>query len=210
MLSRRLFVQSLAAGVPLPALAAPARPRQTAPVVTVLGDSLTSGWGLTPQTALPAQLASELSRLGAPAVVRGAGVPGDTSAGGLARVDSVRADTDLCVVMLGANDFLLSVDPKETEANLGAIVRRLKRRGLKVVLAGGQAPNGRVPYGAAFNRVFPSVAQRTGTPLASDLLSGVVGRPALNQPDGLHPNARGIRIIASRLAPVVARELKRA
>ena len=204
---RRFLLCALpAALVAAPALAAPAR----TPVVTVLGDSITSGWGLTPATALPAQLSAELARLGVHAVVRGSGVPGDTTAGGVARVGSLPADTALCVVMLGANDFLLSVDPRETEANLDAIVRRLKARGVGVVLAGGQSPrNARGRYDAAFDRVFPAVARRHGVPLAPDLLAGIAGRPALLQQDRLHPNARGIRVIASRLAPVVAQALRR-
>jgi acyl-CoA thioesterase-1 len=204
MPNRRLVLSGLSSAAAFPAAAA-SRP----PVITVLGDSLTSGWGLTPTTALPAQLRTELSRIGVQATVRGDGVPGDTSAGGLSRVGQVYRDTDVCVVMLGANDFLLSVDPRETERNLDAIVRRLRARKIDVVLAAGQSPRRqRNAYDAAFDRVFPTVARRNGVPLAPNLLGGVIDRPSLLQPDRLHPNAQGVRVIASRLAPVVAKALR--
>jgi len=203
MPTRRVVLAGLSLAAAFPVSAA-VRP----PVVTVLGDSLTSGWGLEPSNALPRQLAAELARLGVSAIVRGAGIPGDTTAGGLARVGRLDSDTAVCVVMLGANDFLLSIEPKEIEANLDAIVRRLKARGMGVVLVGGQATRlGSPAYASAFNRIFPAVAQRTRTLLAPDILAGVAGQPRLNQADGLHPNANGIRMIAARLAPVVARGL---
>src|SRR5215471_10247549 len=129
------FAAAPAQAFPWPALAA--RP----PVVTILGDSLTAGLGLPAADALPAQLHLALKRLGLPNIVRGAGVSGDTTAGGLARVDfSVAPETELVVVALGANDLLQGIDPKVTRANLIAIVRRLKARRKRVVLAGVQAP----------------------------------------------------------------------
>jgi acyl-CoA thioesterase-1 len=190
------------------AAAAPAR----APVVTVLGDSIAAGYGLPAAEALPIQLQATLERLKTPAVVRNAGVSGDTTAGGLARVDrSVRADTDVCVVELGANDLLLGIDPRRTEANLEGIVRRLKARGITVVLAGGKVPFGLSgDYVRAFDGVFATVARRNGVLLAPDLLGGVITNPNLKQPDGLHPNAAGVKLIAGRLAPVVVAALRRA
>jgi acyl-CoA thioesterase-1 len=190
--------------------AAQAAPRQ--PVVTVLGDSIAAGYGLPAAQALPVQLQATLTRLKAPAVVRNAGVSGDTTAGGLARVDrSVRPDTDVCVVELGANDLLLGIDPRRTEANLDGIVRRLKARGITVVLAGGKVPFGLSgDYVRAFDAVFTSVAKRNGVLLAPDLLGAVVANPNLKQPDGLHPNAAGVKVIAARLAPVVAAALRQA
>jgi acyl-CoA thioesterase I len=178
-------------------------------VVTVLGDSITAGYGLSRAAAFPAQLQAQLARLGAPAQVRAAGVSGDTTAGGLARVDfSVRKDTDVVVVALGANDLLQGQDPKRTRANLDGIIRKLKARRIAVVLAGIQAPvevgGG---YARDFNAVFPALARAHGVPLYPNLLAGVARIPSLNQPDGIHPNARGAAIIASRLAPVVARAL---
>lgn len=206
MPTRRLVLSGLSSAAAFPAAAAP-----SPPIVTVLGDSLTSGWGLTAATALPAQLRTQLARIGVQATVRGDGVPGDTSAGGLSRVGQVYRDTSVCVVMLGANDFLLSVDPRETERNLEAIVRRLKARNIDVVLAAGQSPRKRRnAYDVAFDRVFPTVAKRNGVPLAPNLLGGVIDRPSLLQADRLHPNAQGVRIIAARLAPVVAKALQRA
>jgi acyl-CoA thioesterase-1 len=148
-------------------------------------------------------------RLGVPAIVRGAGVSGDTSAGGLARSDfSVQADTRVCVVELGANDYFQSVEPRVMQANLTAIVRRLKARGIRVVLAANNAPAGSGAYGRAFDAVFPAVARASGAILAPDLLRGVLDRPGFRQSDGVHPNAAGVKILADRLAPAVTRALK--
>jgi acyl-CoA thioesterase-1 len=182
------------------------------PVVTVLGDSITAGYGLPSSEALPVQLQDTLARLKEPAIVRNAGISGDTSAGGLARVDrSVRPDTTVCVVALGANDLLLGIPPRRTQANLNAIVRKLKARGISVVVAGGKAPFGLSgDYIRAFDSVFAKVAHANDVPLAPDLLAGVEENPALKQPDGLHPNAQGVKVIAARLAPVVAAALRTA
>jgi acyl-CoA thioesterase-1 len=199
---RALFALPLIA-VAAPAVAAPPR------VVTVLGDSITAGFGLPAAQAVPAQLQLALRELGLAVQVRAAGVSGDTTAGGLARVDfSVRKDTDLAVVALGANDLLQGQDPKRTRANLDGIIRKLKARRIGVVLTGISAPieigGG---YARDFNAIFPGLARTHGVPLYPNLLDGVARRPALNQPDGIHPNARGAQIIAARLAPVVAKAL---
>ena len=144
------------------------------------------------------------------AIVRGAGVSGDTSAGGLARLDfSVQPDTAVCVVELGANDYFQSVEPRQMQANLTAIVQRLRARGIRVVLAASTAPRGSGAYGRAFDAVFPAVARSTGAILAPDLLQGVIDRPGLRQADGIHPNPQGVAIIAGRLAAVVATALRR-
>ncbi|RAK65375.1 arylesterase [Phenylobacterium kunshanense] len=195
---------ALAAG---PALAQPGRPR----VITMLGDSITAGYGLPAAAALPNQLRLQLQKLGVAALVRAAGVSGDTTAGGLARVDfSVRKDTDLVIVALGANDLLQGQDPKRTRANLDGILKRLKARKVGVVLAGIAAPveigGG---YARDFNAIWPALARAHGVPLYPNLIDGVARNPSLNQPDGIHPNARGAAIIAARLAPVVARALTR-
>ena len=191
------------------ATSAPAAP---APVVTLLGDSITAGYGLPASDALPAQLQAELARMGVHAVVRGAGVSGDTSAGGLARVDfSVQADTRLCVIELGANDYLQSVPPETMKRNLTSLVRRLKARRIPVLLAGGTVPaHAAGPYARAFDAVFPAIARSEAVALEPDFLAGVEGDPRLKQSDGLHPNAAGVRIIAKALARAVARELARA
>ena len=191
-----------------PATAAP--PSAPTPVVTILGDSITAGLGLPETQAAPAQLQAALKALGVEAVVRGAGVSGDTTAGGLARVDfSVQPDTRVCVVELGANDYLQSVDPKIMQANLVGIVRRLKARHIRVVLTASATPRvGSGAYGRAFDAVFPAVARQEHVALAGDLLVGVEDKIALKQADGLHPNAAGVKIIAARLAAVVTRVLK--
>jgi acyl-CoA thioesterase-1 len=181
-----------------------------APVVTILGDSITAGLGLPASDALPARLQEALARAGVAATVRGAGVSGDTTAGGLARVDfSVQSDTRVCVIELGANDFLQSVEPRQMRADLTAIVGRLKARGVRVVLAASNVPRASSgAYGRAFDAVFPSVARATGAILAPGLLDGVLDGPGLRQSDGLHPNAAGVRIMAARLTPYVARALR--
>jgi acyl-CoA thioesterase-1 len=192
------------------ALCAPGVARAQAPrVVTVLGDSLTAGLGLPAAQALPARLQAALARLGATARVRGAGVSGDTTAGGLARLDfSVQKDTRVCVVALGGNDLLQGLDPSQTKANLDKIVRRLKARGVRVVLAGIAAPPAiGAGYAREFNGIYPALAKAHGVALYPDLLAGVARNPRLNQADGLHPNAQGVLVIAQRLAPMVARAL---
>lgn len=179
------------------------------PVVTILGDSIAAGLGLSAADALPAQLEAALRRRGVVARVRSAAVSGDTTAGALARTDfSVQPDTAVCVVELGGNDFLQSVPVTETERNLRAIVARLRRRGVAVVLAGGKLPaRSAGAYGREFAALFPRVARDTGARLAPDLLAGVEGA-GLRQGDGLHPNAAGVRLIAGRLAPTVAEALR--
>lgn len=183
---------------------------QAAPVITLLGDSITAGYGLPASAALPAQLQAELRRLGSKAVVRGAGVSGDTTAGGLARLDfSVQRDTTLCVVALGGNDLLQGLEPKRAKANLDRIVSRLKSRKIKVVLAGLQPPPviGRT-YAREFAAIFPALAKAQGVVLYPNLLAGVAQTPSLNQPDGFHPNAKGVAVIAKGLAPALIRALR--
>jgi acyl-CoA thioesterase-1 len=202
-ISRRLLMAGGMAALPGAALAARGK------VVAMLGDSITAGFGLPARAALPTQLHLALERLGQPNIVRGAGVSGDTTAGGAARVDfSVQPDTALVIVALGANDLLQGLDPRSTRANLDRIVRRLKQRHMAVVLAGIVAPPeiGR-NYARDFNAVFPSVAKANDVTLYPNLLAGVARDPALNQADGIHPNPQGVLIIARRLAPVVARVL---
>ena len=181
------------------------------PVVTLLGDSITAGYGLRAAAALPARLQAQLTKLGTPAQVRGAGVSGDTTADGLARVDfSVQGDTAVCVVALGGNDLLQGLDPVATRTNLERIVRRLKARRIAVVLAGLTAPQAiGAGYARDFDAVFPAAARDTGAVLYPDLLAGVARNPSLNQADGIHPNPAGVDIIAARLAPIVARSLRR-
>ena len=202
--TRRTFLAGALSAAPAAAFA------QGTPVVTLLGDSITAGFGLPASAALPARLQAELRRLGSRAVIRGAGVSGDTTAGGLARVDfSVQRDTSLCLVALGGNDLLQGLDPRRTRANLEKILARLKARKIRVVLAGLQPPPviGRA-YAQEFAAIFPALAKAQGVALYPNLLAGVAQNPALNQRDGFHPNAKGVAVIAKGLAPVLIKALR--
>ncbi len=179
-------------------------------IVTVLGDSITAGLGLPARDAMPAQLQAALGRAGVSAVVRAAGVSGDTSGGGLARVGfSVAADTKVCVVALGGNDLLQGVEPVQTKANLRGILQKLKARGIGVVLVGvGAPPAIGASYAREFNAIYSSLAREFSVPFYANILAGVGGVPALMQRDGIHPNATGAKRIGEALAPIVAKALK--
>ena len=191
-------------------LSPPAAAAVPAPVVTILGDSITAGYGLPAAAAFPAQLAGDLARVGVPAQVRAAGVSGDTTADGLARVDfSVQGDTRVCVVALGGNDLLQGLDPKVTKANLVRLIARLKARHIRVILVGMTAPKAiGTAYARDYDAAFPAAARAAGVAFYPDLLAGVARNRALNQSDGIHPNAAGAAVIAARLAPFVARSLR--
>jgi acyl-CoA thioesterase-1 len=181
-----------------------------APVITMLGDSLTAGYGLKAGDAIPAQLQIELKRLGVDAAVRAAGVSGDTSADGLARANfSVKADSDLCIVALGGNDLLQGVDPKVTKANLDAILAKLKARHIPVLLVGLKAPPAMgAGYAHDFDAVVPDLAKARGVAVYPDLLGKVALDRSLNQGDGVHPNVQGVKIVVKGLAPQVVKVLK--
>ena len=208
-LARRIFLTGAVSAWGACALGGWTRAASKGPIITILGDSITAGYGLAAADAFPAQLQGALQRLGVRAQVRGAGVSGDTTAAGLARVEfSVQPDTALCIVALGGNDLLQGLDPSAARANLEAIVRRLKARRIKVVLCGLKAPARlNAHYARDFDAVFPAVARKTGVRLYPNLLAGVEQTAALNQSDGIHPNPRGVRIMVARLAPVIARAL---
>jgi acyl-CoA thioesterase-1 len=213
-IDRRSLLAGLALfGAPGAALAASRRkttpkPPPAPPVVTVLGDSITAGLGVAASLALPARLQAALDRMRITAQVRGLGQLGDTSSGGLARVDRVPADSAVCVVALGGNDLLQGVDPSRTKANLRAIVEHLKSENIRVVLAGVRAPGllG-IDYARRFTQIYPDLAREQGVFYAPDFLTGVIGVARYMQRDGIHPNADGARIIADRLAPIVAQAL---
>ncbi|WP_454758683.1 arylesterase [Caulobacter segnis] len=187
----------------------PPPPPPPPPLVTVLGDSITAGLGLKSDMAMPARLQAALDRMSIKSRVQGFGVLGDTSANGLARVDRVPAETTVCVIALGGNDLLLGLDPSMTKANLRAIIQHLKNRNVRVVLAGVKAPAllG-VAYARRFSQLYPDLAREQGVFYAPDFFTGVIGVSRYMQRDGIHPNAEGARIIADRLAPVVAQALK--
>lgn len=198
-----LTIAALLVGMSIAAGAALAQPR-----LLVLGDSLTAGYGLPAEQAFPRRLQDWLKRNGVDVTVINAGVSGDTSAGGLARIDWAIGNTppEFALVELGANDGLRGLPPTSMEANLDKIVMRLKARGTKVLLAGMYAPRnfGR-DYAAEYDAVFPRVAQRHQVPLYPFFLEGAATDPALNQPDGIHPNARGVEAIVERIGPYVRR-----
>jgi acyl-CoA thioesterase-1 len=179
--------------------------------ILAFGASIIAGYGLEAQDALPAQLEKALRARGVPATVINSGVSGETSAGGLARLDWALADDpDLVIVDLGGNDALRGLDPQATEANLDAIVARLKQEGRGVLIAGMLAPpNLGADYAAAFNAVFRDVAERHDVALYPFILDGVVMDPQLNQEDGIHPNAAGVKVIVERMLPAVLQAIER-
>ena len=179
--------------------------------IAVLGDSLATAYGLAVEEGFPAQLERRLRAEGYDCIVLDAGVGGDTTAGGLARLDWALADRPSHVIVeLGGNDGLRALPPEQMEQNLDAIVSRLRNSGVAVLLAGMRAPPnlGRA-YGEVFEAVFARVAQRHDVPLYPFFLEGVAGDPGLNQPDGVHPTADGIAIIVERILPAVTAWLER-
>ncbi len=177
------------------------------PVILDFGDSLTAGYGLAPDQAFPPRLQAALQRRGIETRVVNAGVSGDTTAGGLARLDWALADKpDLVILALGANDALRGIDPAAVRGNLDKMIRRIETTGAKVLLVGMLAPpNWGEEYKTEFDRIFPDLARTYSVPLYPFFLEGVAMKPELNQPDGLHPNERGVAVLVDRIAPVVAR-----
>jgi acyl-CoA thioesterase-1 len=192
------------------ALAAPS-PAAGRPVVAAFGDSLTAGYGVADADSFPARLAAALDRRGMPVRMINAGVSGDTTAGGLARLDWMLADRpDLVIVEFGANDGLRGLDPVATYANLDAILARLDATGVSVLLTGMLAPpNLGAEYGAAFDAVFPRLAEKHDVVFYPFFLDGVAANPALNQSDGIHPNAAGVDAIVERILPYAVEALER-
>jgi acyl-CoA thioesterase-1 len=177
-----------------------------APVILDFGDSLTAGYGLPPDEAFPARLEAWLKRHGVAARVVNSGVSGDTTAGGLARVEWALADKpDLVILALGANDALRGIDPAAVRDNLDKIVQKIEAAGARLLLLGMLAPpNWGEAYEKAFDRIYPELAHAYRVPLYPFFLAGVAMKPELNQPDGLHPNARGVAILVDRIGPLVA------
>lgn len=173
--------------------------------IVAFGDSLTAGYLLSPDDAFPHQLAVALKARGHAVEIINAGVSGDTTAGGLQRLDwSVPDGTEAVILELGANDALRGMPPEEAHNNLDAIVTRLKARGIEVLIAGMQAPkNWGEDYRQAFDSIFRELATRHDTLLYPFFLDGVALDPALNLDDGLHPNAKGVARIVERILPVV-------
>jgi acyl-CoA thioesterase I len=181
-------------------------PAAASPRIVFLGDSLTAGYGLAASDAYPAIVGRRLQERGLDYEVVNAGVSGDTSAGGLRRLDwSLQGDVRVLVIALGGNDGLRGLPPAELRRNLEAMVERAQARGVEVILAGMEAPpNFGASYTREFREVYADLAKRHDVTLVPFLLEGVAGMPALNLPDGIHPNAEG----QQRLADLVWRELE--
>lgn len=202
------LLRSLAAlGLLLFASAASAAPAPHLPKILVFGDSLAAGFGLPADKAFPAQLEGRLKAMGVEARVVNGGNSGDTTADGLARLDWSLADKpDAVILELGANDMLRGIDPKIVRANLDAMLGKIQASGAKILLAGMQAaPNWGSAYQKSFDEIYPELAKARGVGLYPFFLDGVATDAALNQPDGLHPNARGVAVIVDRIAPSVVR-----
>ena len=185
-------------------LAAPAG-AQDACRIAILGDSIASGYGLMLEDALPAELERRLEAAGYDCEVLDAGVAGDTSAAGLARLDWMLADEPSHVIVeLGGNDALRALPPEAMADNLDAILGRLKSEDIPVLLAGMRAPpNLGREYGEAFAAVFPRLAEKHDVALYPFILDGVAADPELNQEDGIHPTAEGVDEIARRMLPAI-------
>lgn len=179
--------------------------------IIVLGDSLSAGYGLPREAAFTSQLEAALKDRGYTVTVPNTGVSGETSTGGLSRLDWVLGDKPgLMIVELGANDGLRGIDPARTRENLDKILSRLKDKGVPVILAGMMAPRnlGR-EYGEAFDAIYPALAKKHAIPLYPFFLDGVAMNPKLNLEDGMHPTADGVAIIVARILPTVTGVLDR-
>lgn len=177
--------------------------------ILALGDSLTAGYGLSQSESFPSQLIEKLRAADISADIVNAGVSGDTTSGALQRLDWLMdGPYDLAIVELGANDALRAVDPSLTKQNLGLIVAKLKAQRIPVLLAGMKAPrNLGKEYGLRFDRLFPELAKKHDLHFYPFFLEGVAAVPELNQQDGLHPNAKGVAMIAERMLPFVIKAL---
>ena len=182
---------------------APARTTE----ILAFGDSLTAGLGLPASEAFPARLQARLRGEGIDVRVVNAGVSGDTTTDGLARLDWALADRpDLVILALGANDALRGIDPAIVRANLDAMIDKITATGAKMLLLGMLAPSNWGPqYEGEFDRIYPELAKAHDVPLYPFFLDGVAMDPALNQADGLHPNERGVAILVDHIAPLIAK-----
>ncbi len=201
-----------AAAAPSPASATPPAapaaepPSATTPRIVFLGDSLTAGLGLEPEQSIPSLIEARLKAEGYDYAVVNAGVSGDTSAGGLRRLDwSLEGRVDLLVIELGANDGLRGLPIAEMKRNLSQIIAVAKQRGIRVMLTGMEAPpNYGAAYTSEFRQVFPDLAKEHGVEFVPFFLEGVAGDPALNQRDGIHPNPEGARVVERLLWKAIA------
>jgi acyl-CoA thioesterase-1 len=185
---------------------ATAAPAATRPRIVILGDSLTAGLGLPQEQAYPTLLQQRIDAEHLPFEVVNAGVSGDTSAGGLSRLDWALGDgkVAILVVALGGNDALRGLPVKELSRNLSTIIERAQALKIKVILAGMEAPpNFGRDYIVSFHQVYPELARKYDIPLLPFLLDGVAGISQLNQSDGIHPTAEGARRVADNVWTVL-------
>lgn len=188
-------------------------PASASPVtILAFGDSLTAGYGLDPAEAFPVRLEAALRARGHDVTMINGGVSGDTAADGLARLDwSLTDDVRAVILELGANDALRGLPPAQAETALDHILARLAGKKLPVLIAGMRAPpNLGADYGTAFDGIYARLAAKYGTSLYPFFLDGVAADPSLNQPDGMHPNGRGVEVIVARMLPAVEELLSRA
>ena len=194
-------------------MAGPATAAPRAPLIWAFGDSLAAGYGLPPQQGFTAQLEAALRRAGMTVTVSNGGVAGDTAAQGRARLRwglrGLGRTPDLVIVELGANDMLRGLPVAQARANLDQVLTELARRRIPVLLVGMRAaPNLGPDYARAFEGMYPALARAHRVPLYPFFLDGVAANRALIQPDGLHPNARGVGIVVRRMLPAVRAALR--
>jgi acyl-CoA thioesterase-1 len=199
----------VAALVAVLAFAGPAHAAER--IIVAFGDSLTAGLGVTPDESYPAQLQARLRSEGYAYRVVNAGASGDTTAGGLRRVDwALKNKPDIVIVALGANDAMRGQDLASVRSNLDGIVARFQKAGARVLLVGMEVPpNYGARYAADFRRLYVEIARKRGAAFMPFLLDGVAGDPRLNQGDGIHPTAEGYRIVVDHLWPHLAPILTR-
>ena len=222
-LTTALLLAACGSGEPTPDAAASAAPVERVSVdappeipvmgtelrVLALGDSLFAGYGLASDQAYPVKLEAALRARGINARIANAGVSGNTSAEGRARLvftlDNQQRQPDLVIISLGGNDMLRGLPPEQTRENLDAILRELDKRGIKAVVMGLLAPPNMGPeYRAKFDPIFPSLAKQHGAALVPFFLQAVIGRPDLIQQDHIHPTAQGLEAIVAATVDTVA------
>ncbi len=188
-----------------PGMTVPAAGQTRPTTIVAFGDSLTAGYGLKTNESFPAQLQMALAAKGHKVNVVNAGVSGDTTSDGAARLDwALDPKPDAVIMELGANDALRGIDPKVPRTNLDSMLATLKAKGLTVLLTGMKAPNNwGADYAKDFDAIYPDLASKYGVPLYPFFLDGVALDRSFTQPDGLHPTAAGVAEIVKRILPVV-------
>lgn len=201
LFARQLFLTLMLLVSVIPALSLGADAVDNRPRIVAFGDSLTAGLGVATEDTYPARLQRRLDEQGLRYRVINAGVSGDTTAGGVRRVEWVlKSHPDMVILELGGNDGLRGLNVQETKANLERIIQRCREASVMVVLAGMKLPpNYGADYTKAFEAIYPALAKRYRVPLIPFFLDGVAGSASLNQADGIHPTSEGYRIISEKV-----------